>query len=401
MTRNLLDDDGSDGDLDVAVGRIERSLDRRLNALAGDIVRVNERIKNMRSIAIHRGQTSVLHPERVDYNGVPNRIFNDLETRRYVSNAFREQWEKGGPIRICNVFDPTLEEKGGVLEGEGGGSDVISVLENTGQFYGECGTIPLPTKSWKQDRQTSEPQTYYGTPRVAPTESEIEFGDIKWDAVELLCYFDIPTALLEDASADVSDFATSQMIRAVVKERDRAGVNGAGLPTDGGITGIMNTPHVNVLTMGAGDVDFANLAYGDTIDLETSPVDTGADQKYLAHRTIFGVLRKLVDTHGQPIWQESTRAGEPTTLNGYPVVRVNAYPKLSASAVSTPFLTFGDHRMGCKYGVRQDVTVLRSRDYKFAERMTSHLAIYRFDFHQIPGSISGENPVARLRTAAA
>lgn len=64
---------------------------------------------------------------------------------------------------------------------------------------------------------------------------------------------------------------------------------------------------------------------------------------WVLNAATLGVMRKYNDTTGQPILIESTSAGMPTRLLGYPVVECEAMPDIAANALP---IAFGDFDAG-------------------------------------------------------
>jgi HK97 family phage major capsid protein len=84
----------------------------------------------------------------------------------------------------------------------------------------------------------------------------------------------------------------------------------------------------------------AKIGLDDIIDL---PMQV-ADQillggSYFMSRTTATMIRKLADSTGQKLWQPSNIAGQPSMINGYPVVIVDGLPEPTADNVA---VFFGD-----------------------------------------------------------
>jgi HK97 family phage major capsid protein len=90
-----------------------------------------------------------------------------------------------------------------------------------------------------------------------------------------------------------------------------------------------------------------------------------------------GVIRKLVDTTGQPIWQPSNIAGNPDTLLGYPIYTT---PFLSAvgTAAGTP-IGFGNWSEAITIRDVGTIRVERSDEFAFSTDLVSYRAILRTD----------------------
>ena len=101
----------------------------------------------------------------------------------------------------------------------------------------------------------------------------------------------------------------------------------------------------------------AAVTTDEVIDLVYSlPSERNQNAKFFLNRTSLAKLRKLKDGQGNYIWQPTYVAGEPSTLQGYPVVEVPGMPNMATGLVS---ILFGD--MAATYLVidRVGIRVLR------------------------------------------
>lgn len=101
----------------------------------------------------------------------------------------------------------------------------------------------------------------------------------------------------------------------------------------------------------------AAVTTDEVIDLVYSlPSERNQNAKFFLNRTSLAKLRKLKDGQGNYIWQPTYVAGEPSTLQGYPVVEVPGMPNMTTGLVS---ILFGD--MAATYLVidRVGIRVLR------------------------------------------
>lgn len=113
-------------------------------------------------------------------------------------------------------------------------------------------------------------------------------------------------------------------------------------------TGILNyvTGGANAATHPFGAITGATVAGAaavttdEIVDLVYSlPSERNMNAKFFLNRTSLGKIRKLKDGQGNYIWQPTYVAGEPSTLQGYPVVEVPGMPNMTTGLVS---ILFGD-----------------------------------------------------------
>jgi HK97 family phage major capsid protein len=83
---------------------------------------------------------------------------------------------------------------------------------------------------------------------------------------------------------------------------------------------------------------------------------------YAMNRAILSQIMTLKSSTGQPLWQPSMIAGQPSLLNGYPVVEMPDMPSVLSTTSGTPTLaiTFGDFGVGYTVVDRIGTTVQRN-----------------------------------------
>jgi HK97 family phage major capsid protein len=127
-----------------------------------------------------------------------------------------------------------------------------------------------------------------------------------------------------------------------------------------------------------GNADSASTTIGttDIINLEHG-VDPAYRRRasYMMNDTTLGLIKRLLDKFGRPIWQASLAVGEPDTLNGYPVVINQQMP--NATAGLNPII-FGDLK---KYVVRRvrDFQMMVLRERYADQGQTGYLGFMRID----------------------
>lgn len=119
-------------------------------------------------------------------------------------------------------------------------------------------------------------------------------------------------------------------------------------------------------------------SYANLVDMEYSviaPYRQSRSCYWLAADKTLGVLRKLTDTVGRPIWEPSSVLGAPDLLLGKPLV---ADPFMPAIGIGTKSIVFGDFS---QYFIRMvgGVRFERSDDFAFSTDLVSFRAIIRAD----------------------
>lgn len=181
--------------------------------------------------------------------------------------------------------------------------------------------------------------------------------------------------LLTDTGVDIVQWFGSQFGRALgrVTEADYVAGSGTNKPQGACLASVVGTG-VTTQTAATGVPSYANL-----VDLVFSVEDIYRDggAAWLMQDSFRGVIRKLVDTTGQPLWQPSNIAGVPDSLLGYPIFTT---PFLSAvgTAAGTP-MAFGNFGEGFVIRDVGSVRVERSDDFAFSSDLVTWRAIIRTD----------------------
>ena len=155
---------------------------------------------------------------------------------------------------------------------------------------------------------------------------------------------DEPSELMDEVgSTSLIDWAANLFGEAMGQEIDNQAFNGTST-----FVGILRTTGVNKLIMNHGDGSFSDVNFdylSKLISLVLISQTTGA--KFFLSQSMLHVVRTLKDTYGQYVWQAPT-GGEPGTIWGYPYRVCEKMPALTSSAVSTPFMFFGNMK---KYAI--------------------------------------------------
>jgi HK97 family phage major capsid protein len=128
--------------------------------------------------------------------------------------------------------------------------------------------------------------------------------------------------------------------------------------------------------------------YANLVDMEYSviaPYRQSRSCYWLAADKTLGVLRKITDTVGRPIWEPSTVLGAPDLLLGKPLVADPFMPAIGGASKSIVFGDFSQYFVRMVGGVRFE----RSDDFAFNQDLVSFRALIRADGNLMnPPSVS-------------
>jgi HK97 family phage major capsid protein len=200
----------------------------------------------------------------------------------------------------------------------------------------------------------------------------------------------VSVELLQDSAFDLESFLISAFAKRIGRILVNDFTNGLGTASQQPMGLLTATAaHGNLVTaVGSSSNDGTSagtntIGSDDLVNLEHS-VDVlyrpGAS--YMAHDSTWKAVRKVKDKFGRPLWEKSLVAGQPDTINGYPMLTNNSMPTLQTQA-SSPQVTvnsviFGDMR---RYLIRRvkemSVMVLRERFADFG--LVAYICFARYD----------------------
>lgn len=223
------------------------------------------------------------------------------------------------------------------------------------------------------------------------------FKTLKFETGEVYANPSATQQILDDAEIDLGQFLANEVQAEFALQENKAfftgdGENGkpTGLLTyaEGG-TNASKHPLGAIKVVKSGDAN--KITYDGLIDLVYSLPSTYAQNaKFVMNRNTIAVVRKLKDADGNPIWQPSLQAGQPSTLLGYPIVEVAEMPDVAANALS---IAFGDFKRGYMILDRKGVSVLR-------DNLTKKGYVQFYTTKRVGGGMSNPEAMRLLKIAA-
>lgn len=195
----------------------------------------------------------------------------------------------------------------------------------------------------------------------------------------------VPVQLLEDSAFSFDALMPRLLMRRIARAENAHYATGDGASKPSGFLNGITT----VATAGSGAV-----VYDDLVELihavDPEYREMGA---FALSDDALKVLRKLKDADGRPIWQESTRAGEPSTICGKPYAVVQEMPAVAAG--NSP-IAFGDFK---SYLIRDVGSVALQR---LVERYAEFLQVGFHAYERHGGALldAGGKPIKALAVAA-
>ena len=296
-------------------------------------------------------------------------------------------------------------QKAGLTEGTGsnGGflvpqefaAEVNRVVEDFGLVAKYARKITMNRQTMYLPRLGSSVSVYYPGESVAGTVSLPVFQQVTLTAKSCIGLCTIGNEVLEDANVSIVDLLVELFAEAIAGQIDLGGLVGAN-----GFTGVLQDSGVNVVLPATGNSTFTLASTPDNLRDMISAVKTWALQGagYVMHRSVWGVIQKLkasgsgeyfvgtanplMNAIANSAQGQSYLANSVGTIWGYPVFLSDKMPAITATAVSTKFIIFGNLK-NIYLGLREEMEVAISNsatigsDNTFAQNMSAVRVVAR------------------------
>ena len=202
-------------------------------------------------------------------------------------------------------------------------------------------------------------ETAARTATNAPTLAELSFP-----TMELFAMPAATASLLDDSAVNIDQWIAEEVRDAFAQQEGTAFVTGNGSGKPKGFlayTTVDNASwswgNIGFLKTGV-DGGFAAANPGDKlIDLVYAvKAAYRANGTFVFNRATQAAIRKMRDDNGDYIWQPAARAGDASTLMGFPVAESEDMPNMATNALA---VAFGDFRRGYLIVDRVGIRVLR------------------------------------------
>jgi len=291
----------------------------------------------------------------------------------------------------------STDTAGGYLTPDEMASVLIRNVETFSVFRSAITRVPMASGRQTWPKRTGGFTVYYPDESEAATPSDLTLGQVALTAKKWAVLTFVSKELEEDSLPILGELIALEFALALARAEETNGFMGDGTSTFAGIVGVLNSPNVAAVPMGSGDTSFADVTEDDLISMITAVPSWAklADAAFYASPEIVGILMKIKDDQGRPIYNNPVE-GFPFKIQGYPVREATVLPGLSDDAVSTPFIAFGSLRLWGILGVRRAMSLERSDEVRKLQGQTAILAMPRQDIQETDG-----DAMAVLQTAAA
>lgn len=319
---------------------------------------------------------------------------------------------KHGPARQwCRDKGMALEQRvqteginsaGGFLVPDEMERAIIDLREQFGMFRSNARVLPMSSDHMLIPRRAGGVTAYFVGETEEITASDKSWGQVELTAKKLGALTRMSTDLSEDAIINIADDLANEMAYAFAVKEDLVGIDGTGISTHGGMTGIRTKFVDGNHTAGQreGTSPFTAWSQGTLEDELTElmallPTYALARAKwYIGPAGKAGLLDRIALAAGGNTVREIASGAIPT-FAGYPIVVSATMP--TAPTNGTVALLFGDLSLSSTFGDRRGITIKVS-DQRYIEfdqigiQATERFAIVNHDL----GDTSTAGPIVAL-----
>jgi len=221
-------------------------------------------------------------------------------------------------------------------------SEVMRVAADESAMMGLVRTVPMTARTilWPSEG-TVVSYSWPTSETTAKTEKNPTFGQITLNAKTAAGWIAITEELTEDSLVPLGQYFRDVFGEAWGTEFDKQCLSANAAPFDG----VLYQSSVNESVMSSGKTGFGDVEPDDIKNLiqELTTKNKRRNARLIMHETVLDVLMGWKNANGDYILQRPSE-GRPPTIFGYPFTTSDAMPDTSESAVSTPFIVFGNPR---------------------------------------------------------
>lgn len=229
---------------------------------------------------------------------------------------------------------------------------IADVRQVSGASYQKPYAVGEMTTGWVAE---TDVRTQTNTPMLSA---------LSFPTMELYAMPAATQSLLDDSAVDIDAWVAEEVRTAFALQEGQAFVSGNGVNKP---RGFLAYPTVAESSWAWGSLGTIGTGVSGAFP-SSNPTDKLIDltfslkaayrgnARFMMNRATLSAIRKFKDSAGQYIWTPAPRAGEPSTLLGYPVVECEEMPGISADSFA---IAFGDFRRGYLIVDRIGLRVLR------------------------------------------
>lgn len=338
--------------------------------LTGEITDIDARVEREQKVLDLAAEEHIKNRDPANTKG--KRDTEDLLSDIKIFDCWMRRGEKGlsaeQAAKLYNTMSTTTTTEGGYTVPSLIASELIEALKDFGGMRSVATMLntaqgnPLSYPSTDGTAETGE----LLAENTAAAALDPSFGTV---ALNVFKYSSkviaVPIELLQDSSVDIEAFVRRRIVERIGRITNAHFTTGTGSAQPRGI--VVGASAGKVGTTG----QTLTVIYDDLVDLLESVDEAyqlGGTCQFMFNQTVRGLLRKLKDTAGRPIWtpgyEAGITAGAPDLLLGKAVVLNN---NMAVPAASAKSIIYGDLS---KYIIRDamSVSLMRFDDSAYASK---------------------------------
>jgi HK97 family phage major capsid protein len=327
-------------------------------------------------------------------------VIGDIQADPEYTAAFKAHMRKGdkAPAEFQAAMSKGTDADGGYLAPIEWDRTIGEKLKKISPMRRESRVITISVAGFKKhfsDRVVGS--GWVGETASRPATATPQIGTVDFTPGELYANPAISQGLLDDAALDLEQWLGDEVETEFARQEGIAFLSGDGTNKPYGIltyvTGAANAarhPYGAIPVVNSGHA--SSIPNGDAmIDFMYSlPSEFEGNAKLYLNRDSLRILRKLKDGQGNYLWQPSTIAGEPATLNAAPVVQMPDMPTISAGNIVA---LYGDMEATYLVVDRIGIRVLR-------DPFTNKPFVHFYTTKRVGGGVHNPEPMRALKISA-
>lgn len=268
----------------------------------------------------------------------------DEMTGAEKSKAFAHALFTGNQVALKTLSETNAD--GGYTVPQDFYNTLLEEMADVAQFRSLVTVVPMKTNVLTIPAGEHGPDVFWTAEGATKSTTTMDFRQPTITAYKMASIIYLTDELIEDSAFDLVNVLVRRFAERIANEEDKVIVNGAGTTQP---TGIFVNASVGSRACSG------NLDFDDVIDLVYDlQAKYRSNARFVVNPENVRELRKLKDTNGRYLWQDSVQQGQPATMLGYPVVETYHAP--------VGQIAFGDLKMAYWLGDRQRMTVKITND---------------------------------------
>jgi HK97 family phage major capsid protein len=290
--------------------------------------------------------------------------------RKLVDAEYSKQWDefvRGGieSDRVRASLDKSSSAAGGYLAPTEWDRTITDKLVKVSPMRAICQVQSISTAAFsKLFNLRGMASGWVGDQAARPATGTPTFGSLSYTPGELYANPAASQGMLDDAQIDLEQLIGDDIATEFARAEGAAFISGDGTNKPAGIltyvTGAANAaahPFGAILVRAAtGTVNKLDKADDIVSFVHDLPSEKTANARFLMNRNTLAAVRLLKDSQNRYLWQPSYQAGQPQTLQGYPITEAADMPDIATGAIP---LLFGDFAAAYLIVDRTGVRMLR------------------------------------------